>query len=112
MGYYSEVALTMKTADVAELMRRAKAECEDVFDFLEIANMHTHGSEYTTLHWDCVKWNDTDLPYSYIGDFYKNTDEYHFIRCGEESGDIEENYSDVCDAVLQFTCPVTTIEIY
>lgn len=42
----------------------------------------------------------------------QNTDEYHFIRCGEESGDIEENYSNVCGAVLQFTCPATTIEIY
>lgn len=111
MGYYSEVALTMKTADVEELMRRAKAECEGAFDLLEIANMHTHGSEYTTLHWDYVKWDDDYMPYSFISDFYQGVDEYHFIRCGEENGDIEEDYSDITDDVIQFTCPVTTIEI-
>lgn len=112
MGYYSEVALTMKTADVEELMRRAKAECKIASDILKIADMHTHGGEYTTLHWGYVKWDDDYMPYSFIIDFYQGVDEYHFIRCGEESGDIEEDYSDVCDAVLQFTCPVTTIEIY
>ena len=111
MGYCSEVALTMKTADVDELMRRAKAECEDAFNLLENADMHTHGSEYTTLHWDYVKWDDDYTPCSFISDFYQDVDEYHFIRCGEESGDIEEDYSDITDDVVQFTCPVTTIEI-
>ena len=111
MGYYSEVALTMKTADVEELMRRAKAECEGAFYLLEIADIYTHGGEYTTLHWGTIKWNNCYDGVSYIRDFYLDTDEYHFIRCGEENGDIQENYSDVCDAVSQFTYPVTTIEI-
>lgn len=111
MGYYSEVALTMKTADIEELMRRAKAECKIASDILKIADMHTHGGEYTTLHWDYVKWDDDCMPYSFISDFYQDVNEYHFIRCGEESGDIEEDYSGITDAVVQFTCPVTTIEI-
>ena len=111
MGYYSEVALTMKTADVEELMRRAKAECEAAFDTLKIADMHTHGSEYITLHWEAIKWSDWYDDVSYIRDFYVDTDEYHFIRCGEESGDIEEDYSDITDIVVQFTCPIATIEI-
>lgn len=111
MGYYSEVALTMKTADVEELMRRAKAECKIASDILEIADMYTHGGEYTTLHWGAIKWNGCYDGGSYIRDFYLDTDEYHFIRCGEESGDIEEEYSDITDGVIEFMCPVTTIEI-
>ena len=111
MGYYSEVALTMKTADVDELMRRAKDECKAAFDILAIANMHVHRGGYTTLHWNCIKWSDWYDGISYIRDFYIGTDEYHFIRCGEENGDIEEDYSDITDDVIQFTCPVTTIEI-
>lgn len=91
MGYYSDVALTLRKEDATELIKQAK-ENEKVWPFMCTAHM-INQNEYVTLHWEWVKWYDDYEEIQFITAFYRNLDEYSFKRIGEDNSDIEEEWN-------------------
>ena len=91
MGYYSDVALTLRKEDALELIKQAK-EDKTVWPFMCTAHM-INQNEYVTLHWEWVKWYDDYEEIQFITAFYRNLDEYSFKRIGEDNSDIEEEWN-------------------
>lgn len=96
MGYYSDVALTLKKADAIELVRQAQENtyAKDLFDLVE--SIH-EGSDYVTFVWNCVKWYSQLDGVQFVTDFYQALGTYHFQRIGEELTDIEEDCNEEDD---------------
>ena len=99
MGYYSEVALTLKKADALELIRKAQGEESDAQSLIAAADSIIDQDQYVTFYWNWVKWYDTFSSVHFITGFYHSVDEYSFKRVGENYGDIEidwnGDYSDI-----------------
>ena len=99
MGYYSEVALTLKKADALELIRKAQGEESDAQSLIAAADSIIDQDQYVTFYWNWVKWYDTFSSVKFITGFYHSVDEYSFKRVGENYGDIEidwnGDYSDI-----------------
>lgn len=92
MGYYSDVALTLKKADAIELVRQAQENtyAKDLFDLVK--SIH-EGSDYVTFVWNCVKWYSQLDGVQFVTDFYQALGTYHFQRIGEDLTDIEEDWN-------------------
>ena len=109
MGYYSEVALTLKKADALELIRKAKEDESNAQSLIAAADSIIDQDQYVTMYWNWVKWYDTFSSVQFITDFYHGLDEYSFKRVGEDYGDIEIDWygdhgdinelSDVCQCI-------------
>ena len=99
MGYYSEVALTLKKADALELIRKAQGEESDAQSLIAAADSIIDQDQYVTFYWNWVKWYAACSSVQFITDFYHGLDEYSFKRVGEDYGDIEidwnGDYSDI-----------------
>ncbi len=110
MGYYSEVAITFYEHDFETLVRRAAEETTDALDLIKYASLYKDEvNNIITIAWSSVKWYESYSDVDFIMSFIRNGDiQYHFIRIGEESGDIEEENNDN-DWVL---CDSTCIEQY
>lgn len=113
MGYYSDVAVTMKRKDYERMLSeldnttltppnnkifgnpteeewkgRAKKCLEDGYNSQKLYN--DGQSEYVRLHWSAIKWYGS--PYiKYFEDFFLDN-EVDFVRLGESSSDAEENW--------------------
>ena len=109
MGYYSEVALTLKKADALELIRKAQGEENDAQSLIAAADSIIDQDQYVTFYWNWVKWSTACSSVQFIADFYHGLDEYSFKRVGEDYGDIEIDWygdrsdinelSDVCQCI-------------
>ena len=109
MGYYSEVALTLKKADALELIRKAQGEESDTQSLIAAADSIIDQDQYVTFYWNWVKWYDTFSSVQFITGFYHSVDEYSFKRVGEDYGDVEIDWhgdhgdinelSDVCQCI-------------
>ena len=93
MGYYSEVALTLKKADALELIRKAQGEESDTQSLIAAAYSIIDQDQYVTFYWNQVKWYDTFSSVQFITGFYHSVDEYSFKRVGEDYGDIEIDWN-------------------
>lgn len=97
MGYLSDVSITMHQDDFDNLVRRAITESnEDALNLIKQASLYKDDEKnIITILWNFVKWyknyNDVDFVMSFIRD---GDVQYHFVRVGEEMGDIEEEYND------------------
>ena len=109
MGYYSEVALTLKKADALELIRKAKEDESNAQSLIAAADNIIDQDQYVTFYWNWVKWSTACSSVQFITDFYHGLDEYSFKRVGEDYGDIEIDWygdhsdinelSDVCQCI-------------
>ncbi len=88
MGYYSDVALTLRKEDALELIKQAK-ENEKVWPYMYMAYIADQ-NEYVTFCWEWIKWYDEFEGIQFITAFYHNLAEYSFKRIGEEYSDIDE----------------------
>ena len=109
MGYYSEVALTLKKADALELIRKAKEDESNAQSLIAAADSIIDQDQYVTFYWNWVKWSTACSSVQFITDFYHGLDEYSFKRVGEDYGDVEIDWqgdhsdinelSDVCQCI-------------
>lgn len=106
MGYYSEVAITLYGHDFETLVRRAAEETTDALDLIKYASLYKDEvNNIITIAWNGVKWYEGYSDVDFIMSFIRNGDiQYHFIRIGEESGDIEENINDDDWTLCDSTC--------
>ena len=95
MGYMSDVALAIREQDY-ELLREVNKENKNLIDLLD----RTETVEYdgvVVLHWYEIKWYNEFPEVQAIEEFiYRLADEdkpYKFIRVGEDTQDIEVDYS-------------------
>ena len=107
MGYYSDVALTLRKEDAVELVRKAKVECESAYRTLSAAKIVDH-DEYVSFLWYSIKWYHFD-DVVFITNFCHECDDYSLKRIGEEYSDIDEemggedyDMADCCMIVRDF----------
>lgn len=110
MGYRSDVTITLYKQDFETLVRQASENTNGALDLIKYATLYKNeASDIVTLFWNSVKWYDGYNDVDFIMSFIRNGDvQYHYLRVGEESGDIEEenNDNDWC------LCESTYIEQY
>lgn len=96
MGYRSDVSITMYQKDFDVMVKRAASENEEALSLIKYATLYKdENNEIVTMFWSCVKWYDNFEDVSFIESFIKRDGiQYHFIRVGEEIGDIEEEFND------------------
>lgn len=101
MGYYSEVAVALTQAGVAELQKRLGVADEsiaaEVNGLLQSADQHyvDADSQAEVWHWDFLKWYESEP--DFYPDIYfmqelmdaLDDDDYRFIRIGEDYDDTE-----------------------
>ena len=104
MGYYSNVAITLYEEDFETLIRRAAEEATGALDLIKYASLYKDDTHNTiTMNWSSVKWYEGYGDVGFIMSFIRSGDtQYHFIRIGEEVGDVEEENNDedwmLCDS--------------
>lgn len=110
MGYYSEVAITLYEQDFETLVRRAAEEATGALDLIKYASLYKNNTNgIITMNWSSVKWYEGYGDVDFIMSFIRSGDtQYHFLRVGEEAGDVEEENNDE-DWIL---CDSTYVERY
>ena len=110
MGYRSDVTITLYKQDFETLVRQASENTNGALDLIKHASLYKNeASDIITLFWNSVKWYDGYNDVDFIMSFIRSGDvKYHYLRVGEESGDIEEENNDH-DRCL---CESTYIEQY
>lgn len=102
MGYRSQVAIVIKTADNDKFLEAINAwdldkklhECNSARYFLKHADVDKESKDgkYRLISWDSVKWYSGIEEFKDV-EFFENIDnydiEYDFVRIGEEMGDYE-----------------------
>ena len=112
MGYRSDVTITLYKQDFETLVRQASENTNGALDLIKYATLYKNeASDIVTLFWNSVKWYDGYNDVDFIMSFIRNGDvQYHYLRVGEESGDIEEENNDddwcLCEAtyIEQYIC--------
>lgn len=112
MGYRSDVAITLYKKDFESLVKEAVGKTNYELDLIKNATLYENNNadcNIITMVWNCVKWYDGYDDVDFIMSFIRSNDtQYHFIRIGEEAGDVEEESNDE-DWIL---CESTYIERY
>lgn len=112
MGYRSDVTITMYKQDFETLVRQASEDTNGALDLIKYATLYKNeASNIVTLFWNSVKWYDGYNDVDFIMSFIRSGDiQYHYLRVGEESGDIEEENNDddwcLCEStyIEQYIC--------
>lgn len=112
MGYRSDVTITLYKQDFETLVRQASENTNGALDLIKYATLYKNeASDIITLFWNSVKWYDGYNDVDFIMSFIRNGDvQYHYLRVGEESGDIEEENNDddwcLCEStyIEQYIC--------
>ena len=94
MGYYSEVALVLKKEANGKLLQAIKSESEYVQELIEKWPERHEVNEKTgeiLYSWNSIKWYGDEC--EFLNNFLKELDseDYRFMRLGEEYGDIDEH---------------------
>lgn len=88
MGYKSEVAVAVKTADYEKFIKGNS----DFKNLMSIADISTN-NEIVIIYWDWVKWcpeyEDIQKFESVLGCIADNEHPYAFVRLGEDYDDTE-----------------------
>lgn len=88
MGYKSEVAVAVKTADYEKFIKGNS----DFKNLMSIADISTN-NEIVIIYWDWVKWcpeyEDIQKFESVLGIIADNNHPYTFVRIGEDYDDTE-----------------------
>ncbi|MCL2841454.1 MAG: hypothetical protein FWE05_11880 [Defluviitaleaceae bacterium] len=87
MGYRSDVALALKTADFNMLLKKSKEQRPDVYDLIQEAKIFAN-EDFITIYWEWVKWYDFEPDIAYIEEFKAHT-EHQFHKIGENYEDYE-----------------------
>lgn len=112
MGYLSDVTITLYKQDFETLVRQASENTNGTLDLIKYATLYKNeASDIVTLSWHSVKWYDGYNDVDFIMSFIRSGDvQYHYLRVGEESGDIEEENNDddwcLCEStyIEQYIC--------
>lgn len=112
MGYRSDVTITLYKQDFETLVRQASENTNGALDLIKYATLYKNeASDIVTLLWNSVKWYDGYNDVDFIMSFIRSGDvQYHYLRVGEESGDIEEENNDddwcLCEStyIEQYIC--------
>ena len=101
MGYYSEVAITLYKEDFEALVEEAANRENVALNLIKNSLLcENKKSNIITIYWNSIKWYENYDDVRFIMSFIENNDtQYHFIRTGESSGDIEEESNDKCDVL-------------
>jgi len=98
MGYYSDVALTLRKENALELIKQAKKN-KTVWPYMYMAYIADQ-NKYVTFYWERIKWYDDYEGIQFITAFYRNLAEYSFKRIGEDNSDIEEEWNGDNDNIV------------
>ena len=112
MAYRSDVTITLYKQDFETLVRQASENANGALDLIKYASLYKNeASDIVTLFWNSVKWYDGYNDVDFIMSFIRSGDvQYHYLRVGEESGDIEEENNDddwcLCEStyIEQYIC--------
>ena len=112
MGYYSDVAIAIKSSDFEKLTSKFYDKHGDTFT--DTFNFYTESAfNSTVIHIGSVKWYDW---FADVRDCMETLREgdipYKFIRVGEEAGDVEEEQSEDADTIDANLEVVTSIGVY
>ena len=96
MGYTSEIRVILKRQDFEELKKKMSKYYKeknydyDLFDTNDYLLMVEENENWVKFGWNGLKWykgyEDVDL----IMEFIESREQYHYMRLGEEYGDLEE----------------------
>ena len=95
MGYRSDVAIVIENEAFQGLLKKAKAECTDAFDFIQEASVY-RTDKFSTLYFDSVKWYEDYEDVKFIESFISDIP-HVFKRIGEDYDDIDSREVDVMD---------------
>lgn len=112
MGYRSDVTITLYKQDFETLVRQASENTNGALNLIKYATLYKNeAGDIVTLFWNSVKWYDGYNDVDFIMSFIRSGDvQYHYLRVGEESGDIEEENNDddwcLCEStyIEQYIC--------
>ena len=118
MGYRSDVTITLYKQDFETLVRQASENTNGAVDLIKYASLYKNeASDIITLFWNSVKWYDDYNDVDFIMSFIRSGDvKYHYLRVGEESGDIEEENNDhdrcLCEStyIEQYICIESAVD--
>lgn len=106
MGY-SDVAITLFEDDFKSLIKSSCEKSNEAFNLIKMATIHKCKNEPTNIivvAWDWVKWYDGYKDVDFIMSFVSNANrEYHYIRVGEEVGDLEIRANDRLGVLSEIT---------
>lgn len=113
MGYQSDVAITMRTKDYNNMLKRAKAlKDASAYNLINAADIFkADDNTITILNWTCVKWYDWFDSVKWIQKFIQKIDAT-FICIGEDPNDNEEEYYNEGYELLEYAYYTRNIEIH
>lgn len=92
MGCVSEVAITMKKDDYNILMKQANDLVKELIEYGEVKDK----GNVIILYWSEVKWygyyDDVAFVMNFLDNLRENKKPFKFIRLGEGSTDVEEEF--------------------
>jgi hypothetical protein len=102
MGYYSNVAVTMKKANYEKMVEEMRGKDDDHFNYL-LEEMIIHekpGYDYVQIELNSVRWYENDPKYfpevdfvmNYLRQLGERDETYHIARIGEDPEDFEVDY--------------------
>lgn len=94
MGYYSDVAITLKKEDMMRLFKEAIEAGGNIADFVRYGTLIDSGDGTMTLKYIGTKWYESFPDVSFVESFVHVCSCYHFLRIGEDLCDVEELYGD------------------
>lgn len=102
MGYRSDVRVILKKEDYEELVKkmnefyeRRDYKCR-MFDEDEVI-VFSQNEKWVKFGWDFVKWYESYEDINMIMNFITNCEQYHYMRLGEEIGDL-----DIRDTIIDY----------
>ena len=94
MGYYSDVAITLKREDMLCLFNEGMGYSDEVRSVLKYGKLTEPSEGILTLYISCIKWYSAFESISFIENFINELEDYHFLRVGEDANDNEERCGD------------------
>lgn len=102
MGYYSNVAITMKKANYERMVEEMRGKNDDRFSWLldEMILHEKPDCDYVQIELNSIKWYESDpqcfpeidFVMKYLYRLEDNGEIYHIARIGEDPSDFEVDY--------------------
>lgn len=102
MGYYSNVAITIKKANYEKMVEEMRAKNDEHFDWLlyEMTLHEKPDCDYVQIGLDSVKWYENDPEHfpevdfvmKYLHQLRERDETYHIAKIGEDTADFEVDY--------------------
>lgn len=92
MGYRSDVSLTIEKKDFEKLVNKVRQSANKnvkwMFNYAKKFVSDDCETDCITLYWEQAKWYENFEEVQFFERFYKNLNNYHFVRIGDEDEDI------------------------